>query len=398
MPAWAKRATRGHRIAMTEDSRLHIRTPPRAAVRAGSTAVTATAEGAVVLGVVRSWLSSSPLSSVLRCDGRLALDFHEESTRRRGGRPRRRSPTPPAGTEITDTTNDDLAPDRGGAPGGAVDGPFAEAADWFCRLVMVPVASASLGASCGRSASGTGASTASTLLWPAVIDAYQTANVTPFTLAHAPRRGSCGVRGTLFPAGQSLGARPRPEVLSLATRAVARCDRQALRPPGSRQRSAPFSLAPPPAVHLDPRLPPRLLPGPGRASTRLSSRPTTLLVGPRRRRRRRARRASRLGLAVFDASRGGAGVSGWRSPRHSCLSPIVWRHFLALAALPARARPRPGCPGSGSCRSRPGALAGAGIEIGDVRTDLRVLLVFCVVLAVAFRGQPREERDIRPAT
>jgi len=33
-----------------------------------------------------------------------------------------------------------------------------------------------------------------------------------------------------------------------------------------------------------------------------------------------------------------------------------------------------------------------------VRTDLRVLLVFCVVLAVAFRGEARGAGDVRPAT
>ena len=41
---------------------------------------------------------------------------------------------------------------------------------------------------------------------------------------------------------------------------------------------------------------------------------------------------------------------------------------------------------------------GAGIGIGDVRTDVRVLVVFCVVLAVAFRGEPRDAGDVRPAT
>ena len=41
---------------------------------------------------------------------------------------------------------------------------------------------------------------------------------------------------------------------------------------------------------------------------------------------------------------------------------------------------------------------GAGIGIGDVRTDLRVLVVFCVVLAVAFRGEPRDAGEVRPAT
>ena len=79
------------------------------------------------------------------------------------------------------------------------------------------------------------------------------------------------------------------------------------------------------------------------------------------------------------------------------LSPIVWLDYFTLAALPlALARPR--LSWIWFVPLATWGAAGAGIGIGDVRTDLRVLLVFCVVLAVAFRGEPREERDIRPAT
>lgn len=79
------------------------------------------------------------------------------------------------------------------------------------------------------------------------------------------------------------------------------------------------------------------------------------------------------------------------------LSPIVWLDYFTLAALPlALARPR-----LSAIWFLPlvtWGAEGAGIGIGDVRTDLRVLLVFCVVLAVAFRGEARGAGDVRPAT
>ena len=78
------------------------------------------------------------------------------------------------------------------------------------------------------------------------------------------------------------------------------------------------------------------------------------------------------------------------------LSPIVWLDYFTLAALPlALARPR-----LSAIWFLPlvtWGAAGAGIDIGNVRTDFRVLVVFCVVLAVAFRDEPRDAGDIRPA-
>jgi hypothetical protein len=79
------------------------------------------------------------------------------------------------------------------------------------------------------------------------------------------------------------------------------------------------------------------------------------------------------------------------------LSPIVWLDYFTLAALPlALARPR--LSAIWFLPLLTWGAEGAGIGIGDVRTDLRVLLVFCVVLAVAFRGEPRDGREVQPAT
>ena len=78
------------------------------------------------------------------------------------------------------------------------------------------------------------------------------------------------------------------------------------------------------------------------------------------------------------------------------LSPIVWLDYFTLAALPlALARPR--LSAIWFVPLVTWGAEGAGIGIGDVRTDVRVLVVFCVVLAVAFRGEPRDAGDVRPA-
>ncbi len=79
------------------------------------------------------------------------------------------------------------------------------------------------------------------------------------------------------------------------------------------------------------------------------------------------------------------------------LSPIVWLDYFALAALPlAVARPR-----LSAIWFAPVATwgaQGAGIGIGDVASDVRVLLVFSIVLAVAYRGELRAVPRALPAT
>jgi hypothetical protein len=79
------------------------------------------------------------------------------------------------------------------------------------------------------------------------------------------------------------------------------------------------------------------------------------------------------------------------------LSPIVWLDYFTLAALPlALARPRLSLIWFVPLLTW--GAEGAGIGIGDVRTDLRVLLVFALLLVVAFRGEPHLARSSRPAT
>jgi Glycosyltransferase family 87 len=74
------------------------------------------------------------------------------------------------------------------------------------------------------------------------------------------------------------------------------------------------------------------------------------------------------------------------------LSPIVWLDYFALVALPlALARPR-----LSPIWFLPLAtwgLEGAGKSIGDVSDILRLLVVFAIVVAVAFRGEPDRLRS-----
>ena len=121
-----------------------------------------------------------------------------------------------------------------------------------------------------------------------------------------------------------------------------------------------------------------------------------LLVQSRRLGRPRAGRDVVVGLVLLAAT--------WRYRSFTLaiaaaltLSPIVWLDYFALAALPlALARPR--LSWIWFLPLATWGLSGAGLGIGDVRTDLRVLVVFCVVLAVAFRGEPRDAGEVRPAT
>jgi hypothetical protein len=80
------------------------------------------------------------------------------------------------------------------------------------------------------------------------------------------------------------------------------------------------------------------------------------------------------------------------------LSPIVWLDYFALAALPlAIARPR-----VSAIWFLPVAtwgVAGTGLAIGDAVDIVRVLSVFGVVLAIAFRTeQSARRRDVRAST
>ena len=75
------------------------------------------------------------------------------------------------------------------------------------------------------------------------------------------------------------------------------------------------------------------------------------------------------------------------------LSPISWLDYYALAALPL-AIVRPRLSAIWFLPLVTWGLEGAGMNIGDVPSTLRLLFVFAVVLGVAFKG----ERSAREAT
>ena len=78
------------------------------------------------------------------------------------------------------------------------------------------------------------------------------------------------------------------------------------------------------------------------------------------------------------------------------ISPIVWLDYYALAALPlALARPRLSAIWFAPLATW--GLAGAGIGIGNASSTVRLLLVFGLVLAVAFRGERRAAGRVHAA-
>jgi len=76
------------------------------------------------------------------------------------------------------------------------------------------------------------------------------------------------------------------------------------------------------------------------------------------------------------------------------ISPIVWLDYFALAALPlAIARPR--LSWIWFLPLATWGLRGAGLDIGDPWDIARLLLVFSVVFAVAFREEPERAHEAR---
>jgi hypothetical protein len=77
------------------------------------------------------------------------------------------------------------------------------------------------------------------------------------------------------------------------------------------------------------------------------------------------------------------------------LSPIVWLDYFALAAVPlALARPR--LTWVWFLPLATWGLQGAGLGIGDPSKIARQLIVFALVFAVAFRGEPERLRERGP--
>jgi hypothetical protein len=83
------------------------------------------------------------------------------------------------------------------------------------------------------------------------------------------------------------------------------------------------------------------------------------------------------------------------------ISPIVWLDYFALAAVPlAIARPR--LSWVWFLPLATWGLRGAGLNIGDPWDIARLLIVFAIVLGVAFRDEPdrprvTDARSVAPA-
>ena len=259
---------------------------------------------------------------------RLALDFHEEVYPQAKAVVRGDDPYPPAGTAITDTTNA-IWPIAAVLPAVPLTALPPAAADWVATAVALATLVGALWTLGVRDWRVYGV----TLLWPAVIDAYQTANVTlPLALLVAL---TWRYRDRRLVAGAALGAALAlkfflwPVAVWLAAT--------------GRHRAAAIGVAIGaaslllllPFIGIPDYL--RLLRDLGDAFDGLSYTPYALLVdlghalhgGPGR----HARAGVRAGLGVLALA--------WR--RRSlglalaaalCLSPIVWRHFFALLIVP----------------------------------------------------------------
>ncbi len=106
-------------------------------------------------------------------DGRLALDFHEELYPQAKAVVHGESPYPPADTPITDTTNA-IWPIAAVLPAVPLTALSADAADWVATGLVLACLFLTLWVLAVRDWRIYGV----TLLWPPVIDAYQTANAT----------------------------------------------------------------------------------------------------------------------------------------------------------------------------------------------------------------------------
>ena len=101
-------------------------------------------------------------------------------------------------------------------------------------------------------------------------------------------------------------------------------------------------------------------------------------------------------LSSCSRRSGATRASRSRSPRRSLLSPISWLDYYALAALPlAMVRPRLSLVWFLPILTW--GLEGAGIGIGDAASTVRLLVVFGVVFAVAFRGERSLAAGVGPA-
>jgi hypothetical protein len=262
---------------------------------------------------------------------RLALDFHEEIYPQAKAVVHGRDPYPEPGTPITDTTNA-IWPVAAILPAIPLTALSPTAADWVATTVVLACLIAALWTLGVRDWRVYGV----TLLWPSVIDAYQTANLTlPLMLLLAltwRHRDRTLVAGAALGAALALKFFLWPVVPWLVAT--------------GRRRAAAFSatIAALSLVALWPFISIadyfRLLRDLGDTFDGLSYTPYALMVDL----------GASSGTARAVAAIVGAIVLvlAWRRRSFGlaiaaalCLSPIVWRHFFALVAVPlAISRPR----------------------------------------------------------
>ena len=152
--------------------------------------------------------------------GRLALDFHEEVYPQAEAIVDGRDPYPDPGAAITDTANA-IWPIAAVLPAVPLTAVSDAAADWIATFFVLACLVGALWMLGVRDWRVYGV----TLLWPSVIDAYQTANVTP--AAHAARGDHVAVPGSPCNRGHRSRSSAGTEVLPLASRHLARRNRPA---------------------------------------------------------------------------------------------------------------------------------------------------------------------------
>ena len=149
-----------------------MQTPTVTTERASSKAALRHGAELLLLGVIPVLALALALSAYAG-DGRLALDFHEELYPQAKAVVHGENPYPPADTPITDTTNA-IWPIAAVLPAVPLTALSAEKADWVATGVVLACLFLTLSVLRVRDWRIYGV----TLLWPPVIDAYQTANVT----------------------------------------------------------------------------------------------------------------------------------------------------------------------------------------------------------------------------
>ena len=269
--------------------------------------------------------------SAYAADGRLALDFHEEIYRQADAVVHGIDPYPPARAPITDTTNA-VWPMIAVLPAVPLTALPPTGADWIVTLLMLAMLAGALWTLDVRDWRVYGV----TLLWPSVIDAYQTANASiPLTLLVAIMwryRDRRAVAGAALGTALAVKFFLWPIVVWLvATRRFAAAAISALVSVASLFLLIPF-ISIPDYV--------RLLRDLSETFDGLSYTPYALLVdlGVSSAAARAFMIALGIGILALAWRRRSLGLA---IAAALVLSPIVWRHFFVLLLVPlALSRPR----------------------------------------------------------